>query len=928
MESLARREKRSAKLNMIPLNIKKGSITIKRDIYVLKFPRELYEHIERAEEKDHNDGCKKTNIKYTYIKPLSEAIKGKHGEILAANNTINRNTLDSPWIYSFFKSDVDIIKRYIQEWFKSVSWKNAIDIPLEKLDSLEWIRQDVVVEFENNEAGTSIPGPEAFNLFLTYLGDRMSGELQASTVGMHDGKKNISKFDFYNVNMDSQGAELISWPPKTSCDSKSKKCSYWTYKIKMNIITIPFEARPYLNVDIQTLRFCSEKIYMVKGKNPTAYIRFPAKAVRNGSEDNFIRAKIIRIKDKRTDKWKWSWEHGLMVAAKNLMLTKYIPDAEEVMESPENFIDGSDERASVAVAFGSHIKGKKGGLSKKEIVGTGAAFVERNSINESVLENLKSIQDELEIDAVGNSEQEYGLISGFTVRENCRALKPRTRKMYSNFDGDDIDFKMEIIPNEMSIEVYFHNEDWLKKVIYGVKEFFKCREILGDKVKVDVQGMEITIASIDTEEKKTLKIIPVDTKKWDKEDGFFDVASNKAEYNDFVKELKSKLRKASGVVGALFELENAQAFEGSVDPKKTIRKVFAEKNRLTQFITPSTVSFSQDHWDLDMDIEPEKRIQTIRKHDKSVDNFVSGVRDLFRQLGVMTENISSYSPNSEKEVVYAGIWFTTQYPKIPILVAVKDNIPIMTFYRSDSKVEWKHYSDGQIELGTIDSKNKIQKLTPENLRGFIVRAIKILKEITDVDDIILYSRAQNCRSKLPWYTNGNINSNPAILTISKCEDEDQKAYGQSIDDCIPVRVRDREGGEVPSWIILGHDDEDGSLVEIPHSLGGGLYMINENVYYSIHGKGDTFKMGGEEIRSTKEDNPFENYKRQNIVEICVPFVKEGYDVKSIVDITHHMRSDNVSITTRNPIKLPLPLHLAKSACEYHEAKMEKLNLKK
>jgi hypothetical protein len=372
-------------------------------------------------------------------------------------------------------------------------------------------------------------------------------------------------------------------------------------------------------------------------------------------------------------------------------------------------------------------------------------------------------------------------------------------------------------------------------------------------------------------------------------DNPYDINVEDKKVNEARKKYADRIRKAveesNAISFAFIELPNKESFEEGTDPKDILRNSFAKKGILTQFIVP---------------IEPKDTDNKSNKENKVVSiehRCLSAVRDMRRQFG----DLKSIYKKFPVKTGLVGIHVSKHAGKfIPLLVSllgeeIYANAPTI-------RENWVPYR----LLPQILAKNVAKTITADKdkVSFLLYKALEQFRSLYDVDHTILFAVAQNIRSVVPWFQNTKISENEIILGKDRYLSTEKYSI---------IRVRQEDRNETPEWTGRGIylKEEEPQIKDVPEALQTGLVRWNENVFFSIARKPNTFRVSP----GTKLENESTAFRRETAVELTILTYNKKYsDPFGLAKLTHGLR--NISIQTDDYLENPLPIHLAKLLEEY------------
>ncbi|ACL77027.1 pPIWI_RE module domain-containing protein [Ruminiclostridium cellulolyticum] len=868
------------KFYMSPIKPENDVIRIE-GIFVIKSPETLNSKIKSLMEKQYLDKSRKYYKDYRAFKPkwFTLTVALLSDPVLYARDDFY--TCSGEWLYLYERIDIELFKLKFKKWCRENT----------DADFYEYIKDDIegiTISQENIEMSGNPHNLQKhenelmYKLLPAYLAYKISGEMD---IQVPSSKKGAVSYRFYKVQNEDKSAELAAVPFRKYVDRDGKEF-YWTHAVDLRVVSIPGESIPYLIIKLRTARFAYKKPY-ASNKRLKALIY---KNIGKGFEIYELGLKM--------DQAKWKWKYNIADGINDNLIEKIFDWQDTIVAEPNKFMSNDDLGAGII--YGSHIKGKG------HKIRTGTTEKDREYISEGI---LKAIRNHL-----NNTNIE---VPEFITLDNIAKeidTKAKTQKA---------EFRFEQIPAELVITAFYRNDAWLEYLKDALVELFDLKIFKHDKYGIfkakaahfDKSSSTLFVTHKEDKKEVTKKII-LNPVKMQNSNGEFIISESIDCYTSFLNYLDTYVTEGSDIRASLFELEDEEYFDHDewIDPKSTIRNVFAVKNTLTQFISLEEGEYIN---------RQEKSENELKEYKANMHKYINGIKDLFRQLGILGKSV----PQMDQEPILIGLWYMSKLKHsfdfsssceeipykilIPILTIIEDNIiKIAVFSESVYKdhrrmgdnfeVKWLPYKDGLVKIANMASIfDELNGDYCEKLKQqFIVNAIRSVKESNPERQLILFSNAQNVRTHLKDLSNTRIGSGKLNIGIEKNSDS-------IFDDVVNIRIL-TEADEVPAWVNL-EDDYSLSL----HTLKKGVFRLNNRVYYSVQSKSDAHKNN----LVIKEDKPNETNNRQAAIEIAVYNCNED-DVPPYVDLTDKLRSASSPIQFSTALNLPIPVHMAKKAEEY------------
>ena len=165
-----------------------------------------------------------------------------------------------------------------------------------------------------------------------------------------------------------------------------------------------------------------------------------------------------------------------------------------------------------------------------------------------------------------------------------------------------------------------------------------------------------------------------------------------------------------------------------------------------------------------------------------------------------------------------------------------------------------------------------------------------------------------------WLTNGNITKDKVKFGFEKPRPIQDFNSNLRI-----VRIRDSQGHETPEWYAQNDGDGNG--------FSEGIFKMSNRVFASTYNTPKTFKLNRslskasnwKKINRQKEEiinppSPNYYYFNPGLVELTVACIQPDDNPSVWAGITHELR--HLALHHDEPLRLPLPLHLAKLMEDY------------
>ncbi len=360
----------------------------------------------------------------------------------------------------------------------------------------------------------------------------------------------------------------------------------------------------------------------------------------------------------------------------------------------------------------------------------------------------------------------------------------------------------------------------------------------------------------------------------------------------------------------LEDLSKGKKAERIRDAKLPNRFLLTHKNRLSQFLVPEKFTAAK-----------MGKYETERK---VPDRIGSAMLDVRRQLGFVGDEISKWLTDDLKlepgtqliglhlEQHYRlGVHQNSSPVKFPVaarLVVGEQHVEALIPSRSTPilEVDWKHYIDAQLEMGSYSGEQLNWK--DEDIQKFLLR----LLDLVENSKAILFVPAVPWRSKKIWpwlqnqlYTSDHMSLGTRVYYPSGASVPfgKQQAKGLRI-------VRYRYDAETPAYLAI---DKRQPLSE-QSGYGNGVWSLpgtNNRVFFSVARKPDTYQPSYAWSRFNKGYR--EPARMPQLAEVIPVFLQPEDDPYDFVKIFHYLRVP--PHWKQGMTEAPLPVHLAKTAAQ-------------
>lgn len=779
--------------------------------------------------------------KYIPIKSLNEVLAAKFPEIISFNSGKNKKY---SWLLSKRKIDIEeLFYNYISTWILKVLSNKASEKELLEviksfsLDDLKWNEQTVELLSDRvNSNGTYNPKFDYYKLIPDYFVDRL--------------KNKTLKINGINFKFKKAGEELISWPPQ-NVEFKNHE-EFYSLALKIEPKTLPHFDKPVIQINPSLKRWVSLPVKYEQNKSNLKWYKNASVYFEASKFDN-KRSDLIKTELKNQKQYH-EWRNYHIDILKELNFENKIPNLNNLLEAPVEFLKADTNRAAISLStnfinFSSYL------------VQDGISLKDNSNFFEEILKKLPELVDfneKYEIEQINiNGKKHKGLYDTRKKRD-----KSKRRELIKNQLGSPIKF-----------EIIYENEN-LKKGL--VDEIIDILGIDKNQNGDLYTSHELEVEIITRKEGKILAAL--DNKEGTKK-------SYKRAFSKRITEIKEKFDKRNITTLSLVELRNVggkKGFKKSKDPKKAIRKGLAQRNRLSQFITP---------------------LKDSEKKSTQKNRIKSAVWDLLRQSGYIHSmpkvTLLKNDKTTPEDLNFFGFYLISKRRKgsnnikIPVIINTKtDSYEIKVKYPGSNN-EWKSYSNALLDIANNTNGFSFY-LNKEKINNFLFKVFN--KEIIHTKNPVLIADSSNMGSEWKWINNYMISKD--VISFGG-------VHEKRMDKLNNLRIIRISSEHDPKWFGEAIDEN-----KIDYTTG--MFKFDENRFWIIPPKTQTLRKINQ--KKSKLDFIKKPYKKARLLEIYPVRLLNGDKNEEWVKIIHLLKS--ISTHYDYQTKLPAPLHHASKIEEY------------
>lgn len=772
--------------------------------------------------------------------------------------------VENVWLYSREAINPNHLQMVFSTWLREEYGRLKIQFPTEINNEIFGINLDWQYECKNLIAGTSNKWntadtvPESFSLLPDLLGECISEP--GFTI---DFKSSSLSFRRAPNQTGKGGSELISWTPETF-----KNHAYSVY-LRFTLQTIPFQSFPVVHLDMGIRRWVSLDDVKIPGGKHSVYLltEFPGSQVTTNSR----RFQIASIKWEKTDGgFKLAWNNLLPELFNRIYPNQTLPTPEELNHKPLSYIDKPGLNAVMTFQNKMHAWQHK--------VSTGLTPRDRRTLCEQIAPKLYDSFNLIHTEAPER-------VSGLRIQNTKNvffASKPSNKIEEKENNINRRKAIAQTAGANLRLEIWYLSETVRNALFKSLAQtlgfdapqnfdLLEVHHFNSEELSVQIQFYELgdlannldCVNSTDKEKNNAIR------RRAD------EVAKNIAPSGG-ISDTGTK-----SLVGAFIELPGAESFESHNDPKVALRAGFARTSRFTQFITPAEEG-----------LEHRTKMAAL---------------DLLRQFGVQSGTPVYNQKLFPRTIDYAAFWLYKPHEEsqnfVPMFLHMSGetgqvNATAFGFGKFLSYPEFLLNLGVPNQMKTLGYKDKWQ--IPGILKDW-------LKQICTGPDLLMMVSAQNARTGWSWLTNPQM----AIDHVSF--EKNQEIDISDWKDLRIIRVRESTQSETPE-IYAVKEKQNGELQNDDVSFTQGLFKLSERVYYSVGSKPKQ-RMKLRRMASKAEDPDLQAWNPR-VIELTAACLQQGDDPRFWAMLAHRLRDSAVQFD--EPLSLPLPLNLLKTATKYAE----------
>lgn len=851
------------------------------------------------------------------IRQLNELLQAAAPGVIAVGRGAAADAT-APWLYAREPVPEDLIAALFTRWVLSLRPEEehaaARQRVLEHVAGMtpHWSLQEVdLTSWSISQGGTGMPDRRLYSLLPELLADSLATE----KIWIGD-----DPLSFRTVGCD-QGAELVSWPPRTHADEDGRT---WFYSALVGITlqTVAFAPRPRVYVSYGIRRWVTEPPVLPKGKKIRVLLDAP-RPWEHGEERmaRLVGSAIQFDRELGAPAWR---DRGLLELVPKLDLIRHYPSAEDVVVGAERWLRGVGDVA-VGVVHNNATHGQHG-------VGTGLMPEERAVLDRQVAKifepHLRRVSD---------------YVSPRRIKRKPRMMSrypsaPEKREVVKLQQGDERRRALVAASggHPIEINIFWQDSRTRDALIGDVGTLLTLPAPRQDEPEVwtwqhQDDGLRLTVRATRISEELCGPLNVRSDNKRSRADSLGEaIRERRAAVAEWLGTVRPGAVSNSGhdhdqdataLRGALVEFDGKQAFEHvrDSDPKFSLRLGCADADLVSQFI------------------------QT-RRHANAKLSVRSGwaVQDLLRQLGVAIVPQHSLGTGLPADLQYLALWYVRRKSSGPTRRAARRLVMLRIRPKGrEQRVDcwdelakqWVPYPRFLIGLArgygdriadTESVEGAVEWTDEDRVREAQRRIRAVLYQMRDRPTMLL-ANVGNIRELWP-----GVSNNALVRDCVSFDGSGSSRLSMYGPDLRLVLTRDTNSrAEVPEWYAGAETDRIGFSVGL-WSQGDAAEDDEDRVFLST---GDTANSAKHLTRSLYklapvQDKPYDpsmSASNPQALELtvagCLSVAAlaasgrvdvEPDDPAEWAGLAHQLRFRDCL----DPLAKPLPLHLARLADEY------------
>lgn len=851
------------------------------EFHTITFSQSWYENLDRLFNLD-----KPHLAKSLPVDQINRLMRATLPNVLAVRGGAKNSNV--PWLYARHGPDQETLAAVMNSWVRTLRPEAGfarIERTVELVDALNlnWETASIdLAEQTRSAAGTAVPAALAYQLVPEVLAARITG--------LSPFKFRGQEIKFILAEAD-EGTTLVSWPPQSHHAGKTQ----WRYSAMIRIVVRTTPQRGAMRIHLS----CGLRRWMSTPDLPLRYGTYAGAQLLITDPTNPLSSGRL-LTTSITNRGKDSgleWASRGPVEVLRVLSTDNagLPSPADIVVDPQRWLRGAG-----GIAAGILYKTGRG----SHAVQPGIMPVERAALTEWAAQAFAPHFVRLP-----------DLVRSTRKRRPTNATKavPKAADITSSLVDRRSSLKEALNGQLLEADVFWQQEKTRDALISALERVLGLPPSSGSSTDVlEWQCAELNIR-LRTEQVGALcsEIALPEGVKGKR-------ARIAAGVNARIKDVTAHFEATDSQTGhrarlVIIELAGEESFTAASDPKQAIRIGCAVAGRLTQFIT------------LTGDNDPD----LLKSLDERAE---SSWLDGFRQLGQRLHPKHSLGSAIPDDLQYIGLWLVkrdadAQLPRhrhhLIIVRTRRSGAHFLAEGWNDEDQAWLSYPNYLVWLST----RKYPAAETDRLRvsqqADVARTIKAMLYEARSTPTLLFVHGYNMRSYWPWL--GNANIVPDQIQFGDGPAQPLTLYGPLLRI---VRLMSNDRDETPEVYAPRDSPED-------HGLSSGIWLEDgqpedDRVFYSTTekpstGKSKSVKMTKIVARPQRPQDPAVQGWNPGLVEI---FVQGCLSATALADadlpgeadvpedwaaLTHQLRR---TADYRAPLKLPLPLHLAKLAGEY------------
>jgi hypothetical protein len=829
-------------------------------------------------------------IRQVPIKGFGRLLRAVAPELVVMNRDLTIDDAD-PTLYATTPFPEGVLGALVNTWALDLQPAPEMYVPVR--ETLEWLRPEELtwqhdrvdlLERTLSQGGTAMPADRLYRLLPEMLARRIAQLPPYEFEGV--------RLPFRQAPATTRGAaELVSWPPQEHRTMRGKRVWHFSIYLRVSLQTEPFDPMPRIHLETGVRRWeTNRKVFLPQGDTVSVYLAADAPWLLDAPQPHtqrFAEGKLCWDRSLKGVGWSAGGPERML---RRLTFNRDFPDPEILRKEPGQWLEGTGG-VTAAVVHST--------MMNAHGVGPGLMPRDRAPLTEWAAQALTP--EFRRVPDLRRSTLDKNPLNGPKRGKNKPAetddgssdtARARRSQLARLLDEPVLIVDMLIQTTAVREAIVAAAMDDLgldatpeNSVVNG-----DCETHAWQTAELELQLRLRPLGAIGaglTIDDHT----PVNRDQWDAA-----VAARRLVVSDHMAGL------GPGARLALAEIGRPTDFAGSAaDPKLALRLGFADAQMVSQFLQ-RPLAPGDDGYD--------------EESDDVAHRAKAAWQDGLRQIGLSTLPAHSLGDDIPEDLQYLAFWAirknrsgqTRHAHFLPVAVLMRPELP-GALASMPGLGKWIPYADLLQQIGQDGTRQ--ESWTRQARKAAVAQFIRWMLNSLCSRPTLLLTHAQNGRESWPWLTNSA--SEKDKVKLGETDPQRLRLFGPGLRH---VRVRDSASGETAQW--FAPNEKTGI-----HGLSEGVWVpagagLSNRVFGSITAKPDTAKNSAVSASKLVPGANGRTAAGQNawnpvLLELAVLGLQDGDVPETWAALTHQLR---ITADHRNPLKLPLPLHLASLIAEY------------